>query len=119
MKLLSLPELKLTPLPKEDELGRGLFALAEDAVFRVGADTFVVPTGFVTDGASIPRWARWALPEWGRCGAPALLHDFLLQQPGVPKWAADLCFLAALRENGVPELRATLMYVAVRIRKPG
>lgn len=82
------------------------------------SDLVVIPAGFPTDGASVPWWARWKLDPWGRVGLAAVLHDYLLTVPGLPKWEADLLFLYALRSQGIPAFQATVMYLAVRLRRP-
>lgn len=51
---------------------------------RIGS--FVVPAGFKTDFASIPRVLWNLLPPVGRYDAAAVLHDYLYQRPsGAPK----------------------------------
>lgn len=115
--------IKLHPLP-EEEAGRGLFLTAGKVPVyaqlgerrRVVLD--VIPAGARTDGASIPRLVRPILDPWGRGGLAAVWHDDLLRRPGVPKWEADLLYLYALRSLGVPALQATIMYFAVRLRRP-
>lgn len=124
--MISFPpedRIRLIPLA-EDEAGRGLFRLAGDVPVyaRVGSRRRfvldIIQAGALTDGASIPRWLRPWLDPWGR-GAPAYLwHDELLRRPEVAKWLADLLFLYALRSLGVPAFQATVMYFAVRTRRP-
>lgn len=36
-----------------------------------------VPTGFITDGATIPRWLWWLLPPLGEYSQATTLHDYL------------------------------------------
>lgn len=48
-----------------------------------GGDTVVVPPGFVTDFASVPRPFWWWIAPWGRHGRAAILHDFLYQQGSI------------------------------------
>lgn len=36
-----------------------------------------VPTGFITDGATIPRWLWWVLPPLGEYSQATTLHDYL------------------------------------------
>ena len=36
-----------------------------------------VPTGFITDGATIPRWLWWLLPPIGEYSQATTLHDYL------------------------------------------
>lgn len=76
-----------------------------------------IPKGFLTDGASIPGWARPWLDPWARIGMAAVLHDYLLGLPDVEKWDADLVFLHALRSQAVPAFLATLLYFAVRLKR--
>lgn len=124
--MISFPpddKIRLNPLP-EDEAGRGLFRGAGNvSVYaQIGSRRRfvldVIRKGALTDGASIPRLLRAWLDPWGR-GAPAYIwHDDLIERPDVPKWEADLLFLYALRSLGVPAFRATMMYFAVRTRRP-
>lgn len=120
--------IQLNPL-LESEGGRGRFRTSQPVPVAIslpaqldGATISVsiltIPAGFITDGASIPRWARPWLDPWGLVALPSILHDYLLTLSAVHKWQADLLFLAALRSQGVPAFQATLMYFAVRTRKP-
>jgi hypothetical protein len=106
-------DIKLCPLDAERE-GRGLFRLDEELPVRLFGETITIPQGYVTDGASIPWFARGLVDVWGRDGRPAILHDWLWGQRDWPKWLIDLVFLLALKAEGVSDLRATLMYLAVR-----
>lgn len=118
-----IENIKLNPL-RDSEGGRGRFRTACSVPVYFGLPVsgrfslLVIPPGFVTDGASIPRFARPFFDPWGRVGLAALLHDYLLTLPDVAKWQADLLFLDALRSQGVPAFQATLMYFAVRMRRP-
>jgi hypothetical protein len=100
---LKLPS--MSPLPK-----RGFWIVNEDW----DCYGYVIPRGFVTDLDSVPHvpiifvlvkgWARWA----------ALLHDFLYSGTSVTRKLADLLFLRAMLEEGVPSTLAKSMYYAVR-----
>lgn len=113
----------LNPLA-DSEGGRGQFRTAVSIPVYLTrplgsvVSLVVIPAGFVTDGASIPRWARPFLDPWGRVGLAALLHDYLLTIIGLPKWIADVLFFYALRSLGVPAFQATVMFFAVRLRRP-
>ena len=75
-----------------------------------------IPSGFITDFASIPS-ALWVFVQpFGRHAAAAVVHDYLyaLKQEGTRK-QADFIFRAAMAENGVSFLRRNLMYFAVRL----
>jgi hypothetical protein len=93
----------------------------------------VVQPGFVTDGASVPRfaqlltgWHPWDEPHrWG-----AIVHDWLYCMNGAvrdetvvgrwriaeaSKYYADQAFRATLTAAGCTRLRSTVMYWAVRL----
>lgn len=85
-----------------------------------------IPAGYMSDGASVPRFLWWFLPPWGdRATFAALLHDYLLDrlqsyQAGGPirgaatRKACDDQFLAALLAVGVASWRAHLAWAGVR-----
>jgi len=76
-----------------------------------------VPRGFVTDFASVPRFLWRLLPPTGTYGKAAVVHDYLYRTPRSPysRADADLVFLEAMEELGVPWWKRTLMYDAVRL----
>jgi hypothetical protein len=95
-----------------------------------GAEPIVVPKGFVTDYASIPRIFWSWIPAWGRYGPAAILHDYLysgerkrkvidIRNPNnfitVNRYIADLYFYVAMRQLEVFWLKRNLMYGAVRL----
>jgi hypothetical protein len=81
-----------------------------------------VPTGMVTDHASVPRllWAKY--PPVGQWSAAAIVHDHLcnLHKAGEPHPAArtrrdaDLVLWLAMRAHGVRRVDATIMWSSVR-----
>lgn len=97
--------------------GIGTFTLLEDFSYDIGylgsGKTIKVPRGFVSDGLSIPSFARMLFPILGRGAKAGVLHDYLLWQGWERKPAADV-FLEALEVLGVPKFRRTLMYWAVK-----
>ena len=91
----------------------------EEEVRYIGeTDEFIVPAGYVTDFATIPRIAVWLIPRWGAYTKAAILHDFILTNcvPSgrVSAVDADGIFLRALRELKVPPYRRALMWTGVR-----
>lgn len=80
------------------------------------ARDIVVPRGFRTDFASIPRVFRVALDPANDVAPAALVHDFLYTCGQFEERAlADRVFLDALRANGVGWIRARTMWAAVRL----
>jgi hypothetical protein len=95
-----------------------LWEVVEPQVYRGARDTFVVPAGFRTDFASVPRVVVWLIPRFGRYTLAAVLHDWLVTE-GIRRGAvsardADGVFRRALRELGVMPLRRWLMWCGVR-----
>lgn len=74
----------------------------------------VVPRGFITDLASIPRWARWAIPVNGRHRLAAVVHDYLCRERIGDRVEADKVFLEAMTILNVKLWRRLVMYWAVR-----
>lgn len=98
--------------------GRGLWRVRLPMRVSIGGAVIEVPPGFLTDGASTPWWARTPFDPWGAHGVPAVVHDYLRGADGVPRWLADLVFLALLRAQGVPAWRAHLMHLVVQLIRP-
>ena len=95
-----------------------LWEVLEPLVYHGNRDTFVVPAGFRTDFASVPRLVVWLIPRFGRYTLAAVLHDWLvttgLDSGAVSSRDADGLFRRVLREQGVPPLRRWLMWAGVR-----
>jgi hypothetical protein len=97
-------------------------------------ETFVVPVGFVTDFATVPRFLHWLILPYGAYTRAAVLHDHLLTElaawwreyrGGKPDMAlpgnlpparsrdCDGIFRAAMRDLGVPWAKRWTMWAAV------
>jgi hypothetical protein len=107
-----------------------LWEVVEPLVYRGQRDTFVVPAGFPTDFASVPRLVVWLFPRFGRYTLAAVLHDWLttegLRTGVVSSRDADGIFRRVMAELQVPPVRRWLMWAGVRwgalarpARRPG
>ena len=80
---------------------------------------FVVPQGFVSDGASIPRvlWPIIGQPFDFRWRKEAVLHDFFYRAEHkiVSRKLADQIFYDSLRDNGLRYTKAQSMYIGLRL----
>lgn len=76
----------------------------------------VVPAGFITDGASVPRYFWRVIPPFGRHFNAAVVHDWLYRnQPHLlTKDEADMVLLEIMEHDGVPGGRQRAMFLAVR-----
>lgn len=110
------------PFEVGDVVVRGLdaehWSVVEPLVYRGKRDRFVVPAGFVTDFATVPRVVVWLVPRFGRYTAAAILHDWLctdgIAGGVVTAREADGIFRRVMRESDVPVVRRWLMWCGVR-----
>lgn len=84
-----------------------------------GGEAIAVPTGFVTDFASVP-WGFWNLePPLGDAAKAAVVHDYLYARRGLDgrysRAQADEVFRNALAALGVPRWKRSLLWAAVRL----
>ena len=90
---------------------------------------YIVPVGFETDLASIPKCFWWYVsPMDSELMKPAILHDYLYRHPERINWGkidgknnkknrkrADKLFDMAMRSQGVSWFKRTVIYRAVRM----
>lgn len=97
-------------------------------------DAFVVPAGFVTDFATVPRFLHWEVSPYGAYTRAAVLHDWLLVELAkwqelrwsgpVESWSGwkppatsrdcDGIFRRVMEDLGVPWAKRWTMWTAVR-----
>ena len=77
--------------------------------------TWVVPKGFSSDGASIPRvlWSIVGAPWDGEYRRAAVVHDYFFRQRKYESDVVHRVFYEAMLTDGVEPLKAKLMYYAV------
>lgn len=96
--------------------------LLEEIYYELGHEGsgkwLVVPVGFVSDGASVPRPFWWFMPPWGSLSTKAaLVHDYLLatRPPGYEtRKPIDDEFYIALVAIGVDRATAYTAWAGVR-----
>lgn len=123
----------MTFLPPLPHLTR---PLGEDRAYKlVGtlahSDGDVVPSGYRTDLASIPRALHWLIPPAGPYEAAAVRHDLRCDalnrgEPLVDSRTTDRQFRTDLRDLGMGPVRRRMMWLGVRLgalvsptRRPG
>jgi hypothetical protein len=93
------------------------YKTCDTAIIEIEDQIFIVPAGFESDLASIPRW-YWPIlsPRYSSFVYPAIMHDYLYSCPGAltRKYADDALF-AALVSEGVSKYTAYKFYYAVRL----
>ena len=73
-----------------------------------------VPTGFVTDLASIPQPFWSVMPRDGQYAEAAIIHDYLYWRQPVSKDEADLVLKEAMQELQVSPVTVAVIYGGVR-----
>jgi len=75
---------------------------------------WTIPTGFVTDLATVPR-IFWAIyPPEGKYGEAAVVHDFLCNTSPCPRVVTDYVFREAMESCGVCWFTRWAMWAGVR-----
>lgn len=100
----------LKPLPLDN-----LYELMEDYEINILSHKIVVPKSFKYDGASIPAaaWQMTYSPFDPDVMLPALVHDWLFFNHQMDQVTTDEIFYLMLKENGVNNAKATMMWAAV------
>jgi len=84
----------------------------------VKIDEFIIPKGFKTDGASIPKifWSLFGCPFVGKYVKAAILHDYLYSgNIDITFHKANLKFYKNMRKSGVSKFKAFIMFKTVEI----
>ncbi len=114
---MGLTKEKAFPKPlRADKIGPQIWKLVLSFIYDNPPDRVVVPVGFISDGASIPRIAQSLIggPWSGRYSESAVIHDYLYETMPITKRKADRIFLDGMKILGVIWWRRNLMYLAVR-----
>lgn len=83
-------------------------------------ETIIVPAGFKSDGASVPKGITWVFPRiGGRYTKAAILHDYMYVNRIGSKAEADLVFYEACRVLGLNKTVAKLFHWGVKLLGKG
>lgn len=79
-----------------------------------------IPAGYVSDGASVPRffWRLLSPPIDPITIAPSIAHDWLYDNAtrlGLDRADCDSWYCDALRRNGYPLWKCLLTYIGIRL----
>lgn len=105
----------LTPLRAEKS--GGTWTILQPLIYESSAAQrlFIVPEGFVTDFASVPRIPLAFLLTGDSAHEAAVVHDWLYRENTVTRELADKIFQEAAHVSGEPGWKAWLMWVGVRV----
>jgi len=95
------------------------WVLREEFSYDIGEkgsdNTIIVPRGFVTDFASIPRSFWTIYPKWGKYGNAAVVHDYLYWKQIFSRKESDIIFLEGMKVLEVIERDRKIIYNVVRL----
>ena len=78
---------------------------------------FIIPKGFKTNLASVPRMLWFIFPTFGTWTTPSIIHDYLYATSNELKYTrkkADIKFRDLCIKYGTPKWKAQLFYYVVR-----
>lgn len=112
-----LTDLDVVMLSDSANSDRGSWQLRSELIYDsdVAAQVFVVPVGFVTDFASVPRIPGVFDFVGDTAHEASALHDWLYSTHPVPRDVADAVLQEAAKCSGVSAFKAWLMWAGVRI----
>ena len=100
------------------KVGRRNWVVAKDLVYVAALPGvnlhIVVPIGFKTDLASIPRPLWFIVPPDGSYTPAAVVHDYLYRTGLTDRATADLIFLEAMKHCGTWKIVRGAIYATVR-----
>lgn len=99
-----------------DDTDDGQWILTAPLIYRsdVAMETFIVPAGFQTDLASVPRLPIVYELTGDTSDEAAVVHDFLYSTHKVERKMADAVLREASAVTGVPAWRRWMMWAGVR-----
>nr|DAS31626.1 MAG TPA: Protein of unknown function (DUF1353) [Caudoviricetes sp.] len=109
---MEITELKTTPIDDK------YWLVNEEYCYQTSKVLVVVPKGFRTDYASVPRIFRNIINSYGKHGRAAVVHDWLYSNQckiDITREEADKIFLEIMKECGVGSIKRNLMYRMVRL----
>jgi hypothetical protein len=105
----------LTPL-RAEKSGQ-FWTILQPLIYQsdIAKTVIVVPEGFVTDFASVPRLPLVFLVTGDSAHSAAVVHDFAYSRQEMTRSMADAVFREAAIASGEPGWKSWAMYLGVRI----
>tara|TARA_R110001599_G_scaffold348707_1_gene576219 strand:- start:4672 stop:5082 length:411 start_codon:yes stop_codon:yes gene_type:complete len=75
----------------------------------------VVTSGFITDGASVPRLLWPLFPPYGKLFPAAIIHDWNYYKQVITRKQADSQFKSNMKHCGMSWITRTIIYRSVRL----
>lgn len=104
----------LTPL-NVTEIDDNTWRLDVDFIAQIDSDRLCVPTGFVTDFASVPRLPFAYMLFGDTAHRAAVLHDYLYSLGKCKREYADFVLMSAMQADGQGWFMRKAMWLGVRL----
>lgn len=108
---------KFTTPCKVEVVGKNLFRLIEPLEYHVGCypseEIIIVPVGFLTDFASVPRVFWPIISPIDKHANAAVIHDFMYQTNYAKKARCEEIFREAMQVLEVPNWKEFCIYWSV------
>ena len=112
-------------LDRTDDSGRALFRLTADYEYELGPGSVItVPSGYVTNFGTIPRWLSWWISP-AQLGEAAIVHDWICNEDfsdnggpplwsGYSRWMGDAILYEAMARRGFSWIKRASTFAVVR-----
>lgn len=101
-----------------------MWVVTEGFTYHLDDNTYIyIPAGYLTDGATVPRWVWSLIPAWGDHGLAAVVHDYLCEylqvwkngtRVKITREECNKVFYDCMMVTGVNKLKAKAMYAGVK-----
>jgi hypothetical protein len=109
-------ELVVRPYPDTAHFDGRNWVLMQELIFSSTIlGQIIVPKGFVTDFASVPRLLWNQIPPFGKYAPAAVLHDYAYAEGFCTREQADHLLMEGMVDLDVDEFTRTLIFNGVRI----
>lgn len=102
--------------PKLEQITSLNYKVLEPYTVQTSLMAVTVPSGFVTDLASVPR-ALWSIfPPFGLYTGASVVHDYIYRTSTIEctKNVADMIFKELMQQASVPNVTVESMFLAVQ-----
>jgi hypothetical protein len=90
------------------------WAVDRPGLYQYYDQVLEMPTGFITNFASIPKALRWLIPVNGKHRLAAVLHDYMYSMKIDDRDSCDLAFLEEMERQNVRYTKRQAMFMIVQ-----
>ena len=99
---------------KTFKIEKGVYALKSELIYKTDDLEIIVPVGFKTDLASVPKPLKKIWKPFGKYSRSAVLHDYLYETD-MDRKECDKLFKEAMISDDVNPFTIDAFYIIVRL----